>query len=63
MDIQGYFLVFGIYLLLHSPAIAMIIIGRNYREKNPQLSKALYVLASIYFVIGGGICGSLLMGF
>jgi hypothetical protein len=49
-----------LYLFFHTPAIIMLIIGLNKRESDPEKSKTLLILAGVYFVIGGGICASML---
>jgi len=39
----------------------MIFIGYLYkRNDNPKRAKILFILASVYFIIGGGICGKIL---
>jgi hypothetical protein len=50
-----------IYLILHSPAIIMLIIGLARLKTKPESAKTLLIISTIYFIIGGGICGSLLM--
>lgn len=49
-----------IYITCHLPAIIALIVGIVKRKKNPSLSKKLYIFSIIYFLIGGGICGSIL---
>lgn len=53
-------LIIELYLLFHAPAIIMLIMGLNKRKTKPEVSKRLLIMAAIYFVIGGGICGALL---
>ena len=55
-------LILILYLLFHSPAIIMLIIGLNKRKTKPEASKKLLIIAGIYFIIGTGICGLLLTG-
>lgn len=50
-----------IYLVCHSPAIVMVIIGLVRLKSKPQLAKKLLILSGIYFLIGWGVCGSLLV--
>lgn len=39
----------------------MLFIGYLYKKNNkPQKAKILFILAGIYFIIGGGICGAIL---
>lgn len=51
-----------IYLILHIPAFILLFVGLGLRIENPERSKILLILAGIYFVIGGGICGYLVTG-
>jgi hypothetical protein len=51
---------FVLYIIFHSPAIIMLIIGLNKRKSDPDKSSVLLIIAGIYFVIGGGICASML---
>ena len=54
------YLIIGLYLLAHSPAIIMLIMGLYIRKKRPTTGKVLLILSGVYFLIGGGICASLL---
>ena len=57
---------FGIIIALiitNSPAIIMFIIGYSIRKTKPKASKILYIIATIYTIIGLGICGTLLISF
>ena len=57
---------FGIILVLiitHSPAIALFLIGYNIRNRKPKTTKVLYIIATVYTLIGLGICGTLLISF
>ncbi len=49
----------GLYLVLHLPAIIMLIIGLVLLKKKPKTAKVLLIIAGVYFLIGGGICGAL----
>ncbi len=51
----------GVYIVLHIPAILLLIIGRNQAKKRPTLSPTLIILGIVYFIIGTGICGNILM--
>jgi hypothetical protein len=53
-------LIIIIYLVCHSPAIIMLIIGLTRLKSRPENAKKLLIAAGIYFLIGGGICGALL---
>ncbi|WP_298145915.1 hypothetical protein [Flavobacterium sp.] len=46
-----------VYLLFHTPALVGIGVGFYLRKKNPDVSKALFILSGAYFIIGYGLCG------
>lgn len=48
------------YLVCHIPAIIMLILGFKRLKTRPENARILLILASIYFLIGGGICGTIL---
>ena len=50
------------YLVLHSPAFIMLGISAWIKESKPQASKVLKIIAIVYFVIGTGACGAMLVG-
>ena len=56
------FMIIAAYLILHTPAIIMLIVGLLKYKTKPTLGKNLMIAASIYFLIGAGICGALLNG-
>ncbi|UZR99278.1 hypothetical protein [Chondrinema litorale] len=47
-----------LYLIGHSPAILLLIIGFALKKSKPKAAKVLFIIAGIYFVIGAGVCGS-----
>ena len=53
-------LIIIIYLVCHTPAIIMLIIGLNRLKTRTENAKKLLFASGIYFLIGGGICGALL---
>lgn len=53
-------LIIIIYLVCHTPAIIMLIIGLNRLKTRPENAKKLLIATGIYLLIGGGICGALL---
>ena len=61
MNNIGFFII-AVYLILHTPAIIMLIAGLYKLKTKPILAKNLLIIAAIYFLIGGGICGALLNG-
>ncbi|MBT30086.1 MAG: hypothetical protein CMO01_10540 [Thalassobius sp.] len=50
--------IFILYLIGHSPAILLLIIGFALKKSKPKAAKVLFIIAGIYFVIGAGVCGS-----
>ena len=56
------FMIIGAYLILHTPAIIMLIVGLYKLKTKPNIGKNLIIAAVIYFLIGAGICGVLLNG-
>jgi hypothetical protein len=52
-------LIIIIYLVCHTPAIIMLIIGLIRLKTRPENAKKLLIASGIYFLIGGGICGAL----
>ncbi len=52
-------LVIVVYLVLHLPAIIMLVIGLRLKERKPKTSKTLLILAGVYFLVGAGICGGM----
>jgi membrane-bound ClpP family serine protease len=53
-------LIIGIYLVCHIPAIILLILGLTRMKSRPENAKKLLIAAGIYFLIGAGVCGSLL---
>lgn len=51
-----------VYLVLHSPAIILLIVGMAKRKNNPETAKKLFIAAGIYFLIGAGVCGAIMTG-
>lgn len=54
-------LIMMVYLVCHLPAIITLIIGFTKMKKKPETAKKLFIFSAIYFIIGGGICGSMFM--
>lgn len=54
------FLIITIYLVFHTPAIILLILGLTRLKSRPENAKKLLIAAGIYFLIGGGICGAIL---
>ncbi|MBK9191333.1 MAG: hypothetical protein IPM77_07365 [Crocinitomicaceae bacterium] len=53
-------LIIIIYIICHIPAIIALIMGLVALKSNPEYAKKLLIFAGIYFLIGGGICGTIL---
>ena len=49
-----------VYLVLHIPAFILLILGLRGLKRNHSNAKTLLILAGIYFIVGAGICGSLI---
>lgn len=47
-------------LIMIGPPILLTIIGLLINKNQPKSAKVLYILASVYLLIGLGICGSLM---
>lgn len=58
---EAVILVVGMYLFFHTPAIILLIMGLRRRKTKPKTAKILLIIAGIYFLIGTGICGSILL--
>ncbi|MGR6087508.1 MAG: hypothetical protein ACU4F9_05000 [Arcticibacter sp.] len=54
-------LILIIYTIFHIPAFVMLRMGLKQLKTNPTYGKKLLIGAGVYFIIGGGICGALLM--
>lgn len=50
-----------IYLILHLPAFILLSIGLTRLKTRPENGKKFLIAAGIYFLIGAGICGSILI--
>lgn len=50
---------FQLYVILHSPAIIMLILAFTLRKEKPDTSLILFMLSGGYFLVGGGLCYSL----
>ena len=53
-------LVVILVLIMVGPPILITIIGLVINKNQPKAAKVLYILASVYLLIGLGICGSLM---
>jgi len=42
------------------PPIILLIVGSAQSEKRPTLGKILFIIAGIWFLIGGGMCGGVI---
>lgn len=48
------------YLVFHIPAFVLLFIGLYKRTKQPAKAKNFIIAALVYFIIGAGICGSMM---
>jgi hypothetical protein len=48
------------YLVTFGPPVLFLIIGLAIRSRNKNTAKILFILATVWFVIGGGICASVM---
>jgi hypothetical protein len=55
-------LIIGVYLILHLPAIILLIVGLVRRNRKKKNAKIFLIIAGIYFIIGAGVCGMILLG-
>jgi len=53
-------LIYGIFGLWFGPPIIMTIIGIARFKKNRKMAKTLFIVATIYLLIGGGICAGMI---
>jgi hypothetical protein len=51
-------LIFSIWLV---PPVLLVIIALAVSKKNPKTFKTLLILAGVYFLVGLGICGSMML--
>ncbi|CAN5608359.1 hypothetical protein BH11BAC3_BH11BAC3_28590 [soil metagenome] len=57
---NGAMLIIIIYLICHTPAIIMLIVGLSRLKTKPVSAKKLLIAAGIYFLVGAGLCGAML---
>ncbi len=61
LNIYGYInLIFSFLALWLIPPLIIVIIGIAQPDEKREIAKILYVLALIYFLIGGGVCFSII---
>lgn len=53
-------LIIVFYLFFHIPAFILLGVGLSRLKSRPTNAKVYLIIAGIYFIIGGGICGSIL---
>jgi hypothetical protein len=62
MDNKTLLLVIGAYLILHLPAIILLIVGLVRLNQKKKNAKIFFIIAGIYFIIGAGVCGVIISG-
>ncbi len=53
-------LVLFFLIIALSPAIIMTIIGFAIKKNKPKSAKVLFIIATVYTIIGLGVCGAIL---
>lgn len=53
-------IIIAFYVICHIPAFILLTIGLSRLKTRPDNAKKYLIAATIYFIIGGGICGSIL---
>jgi hypothetical protein len=48
------------YLVTFGPPVLFLIIGLATRSRNKNTAKIFFILATVWFVIGGGTCASIM---
>ncbi len=56
------FLVTGLFLITFGPPVIFLIVGMVKWKKNRQSARVFLILASAWFIIGGGMCLTVLTG-
>lgn len=49
-------LIIGLFLITFAPPVIFFIIGLFKRSTNKDTAKLFFILAAAWFIIGGGIC-------
>ncbi len=50
-------LVFTLVLIMVGPPVLLYIIGSFAKKSNPKTAKVLFILGTLYLLVGLGICG------
>lgn len=50
------------YSITFGPPLIFFVIGLVKRKSDPSAAKLFFIFATIWFIIGGGICASIMMG-
>lgn len=59
IDLSG--LVIILVLIMIGPPILLAIIGFSIKKNNSKSAKIFFILATLYLLVGLGICGSLMI--
>lgn len=57
-DLTG--LVFVLFAIMLVPPLVLFIIGQRIKKTRKKAAKVCFILATIYLIIGLGICGSII---
>lgn len=49
-----------LYIIFHLPAFILLFMGLSRLVDRPKNAKVLLTIAGVYFLIGAGICGSIM---
>lgn len=55
-----WYMIILIYVICHIPAFIMLFTGLAKLKTKPEIARKYLIAAGIYFLIGLGVCGSLL---
>lgn len=52
-----------VYIVFHLPAFILLSVGLSRLKDKPKSAKVMLIIAGVYFLIGAGICGSIMGAF
>lgn len=55
-------LIISLFFITFAPPVIFLIIGLVKRNTNKDTAKVFFILAAAWFIIGGGICASMMGG-
>jgi len=54
------FLIVICFLITFGPPVLLFVMGVVRRNRNQDSAKILFIVAAVWFIVGGGICASIL---